>query len=112
MESNKTIQISVKSESLLFYVRSGFIYITARNVVPYIENNKIVVNANEICRLKFSVNILGDTTFLKNIHHSSITQFDVNAKFEECHIFGAKRTQFIVLAIVNNEDNHGATNTQ
>lgn len=89
-QTNQTL--IVLTESLTFYFKSKYIYLTAKTITPFIENNKIVLLDGQICQFKFIAT--SDNCNPALLLTKGRLEIEIKKEFEEVLIKGSRTVRF------------------
>ena len=91
-------------DNFTFYANSGSVFLTAKAVEPYIVNNKIVIEKNGFCQLKFKLPVEGFST--EKIFANRYVYVEVDIANENCQIRGIDCIRWIPVKFICYENNH------
>ena len=99
MALNNNSVLTVTTESVTVYFKSKYVYLTAQVVVPFIENNKLVLLENQTCQIKFIAPI--DNYNPELFFSKGKLEIEVLPIREETLVKGAKTLRFTATKIVS-----------
>ena len=99
----QTRNVTVAVENFTFYSKSGYFYFTGKAQTPLIDGTLFVVEKNDICQFKFTVEI--ENFSPTNFFTSSLLTLEVERTFTECLVKGQKAKRFVATKVVSYENN-------
>lgn len=92
--SNK---ISIFTESVTLYYKTGYIYLTAKAGENYIAENKLILSKDQTCQFKFQTNI---ENFSEKLFTAKKLELAVESEYDNILIKGAHSVRLSATKII------------